>query len=64
MLDVSAGFGAREEQVLQRGGTQDASIEVGDDGREVGGAEACRDGGECGGGGTMVDGGEEMPAIA
>ena len=63
-FDVSAGFGAREEHVLQRGGAQDASVEVGEDGGEVGGAEACRDGGECGGGGAVADGGEEMAAVA
>ena len=63
-FDVSAGCGSRAQHVLQRGGTQDASVEVGEDGGEVGGAEACRDGGECGGGGAAVDGGEEMAAIA
>ena len=62
--DVSAGLGSFEEYVLQRGGAQDASIEVGEDGGEIGGAEACRDGGECGGGGTVLDRGEEMAAVA
>ena len=62
--DVSAGCGAREQEALQRGGTQDAAVEVGEDGGEVGGAEARRDGGECGGGGAVADGGEEMAAVA
>ena len=61
--DVSTGFGAREEEALQRDGSQDASVQVGEDGREVGGAEARRDGRECGGGGAAVDGGEEMAAV-
>src|SRR5579864_1067714 len=63
-LDVSAGCGAREQEALQRFGTQDAAVEVGEDGREVGGAEACRDGGECGGGGAAVDGVDEVAAVA
>jgi hypothetical protein len=63
-VDVSAGCGAREQDALQRGGTQDAAVEVGEDGREVGGAEASRDGGECGGGGSAVEGAEEMAAVA
>ena len=62
--DVSAGCGAREQEALQRFGTQDASVEVGEDGREVGGAERCRDGGEGGGGGAAVDGVEEVAAVA
>ena len=37
---------------------------MGDDGGEVGGAEAGRDGGEGGGGGAMLDGGAEMAAVA
>ena len=63
-VDVAAGCGAREQEALQRGGTQDAAVEVGEDGGEVGGAEACRDGGECGGGGAVPDGVEEMAAVA
>ena len=63
-VDVAAGCGAREQEALQRGGTQDAAVEVGEDGGEVGGAEAGRDGGECGGGGAVADGGEEMAAVA
>ncbi len=62
--DVSAGCGAREQEALQRGGTQEAAVQVGEDGGEVGGAEACRDGGECGGGGALADGGEEVAAVA
>ena len=63
-VDVAAGCGAREQEALQRGGTQDAAVEVGEDGGEVGGAEADRDGGECGGGGAVADGGDEMAAVA
>ena len=63
-VDVAAGCGAREQEALQRGGTQDAAVEVGEDGGEVGGAEAGRDGGEFGGGGAVADGGEEMAAVA
>ena len=37
---------------------------MGEDGGEVGGAEARRDGGECGGGGAVADGGEEVAAVA
>ena len=50
--------------MLQGGGTQDASVEVGHDGGEIGGAEARRDDGECGGGGTAVDRAQEMAAVA
>ena len=39
-VDVLAGGGAGEEHALQGGGAQDASVEVGEDGGEVGGAEA------------------------
>ena len=63
-FDVSAGCGAREQHLLQRVGTQNASVEVGEDGGKVGSAEGGRDGGECGGGGTAVNGGEEMAAVA
>ena len=37
---------------------------MGEDGGEVGGAEARRDGGEGGGGGAVADGVEEMAAVA
>ena len=63
-VDVWAGCSAREEHTLQRSGTQDATVQVGEDGGEVGGAEACRDGGECGGSGALADGGAEMAAVA
>jgi hypothetical protein len=58
------GLTRREQHVLQRGGPEDAAVQVGEDGGEIGGAEACRDGRECGGGGAMADGGEEMSAVA
>ena len=50
--------------MLQRRGAQNAAVQVGVDGGEVGGAEARRDGGECGGGGAMLDGGKKVPAVA
>ena len=58
-VDVSAGRGAREQTCAPARRTQDAAVQVGEDGGEVGGAEARRDGGECGGGGALADGGEE-----
>jgi len=61
---MSRPVAARAQHALQRGGTQDAAVQVGEDGGEVGGAEASRDGGECGGGGAAVDGGEEMATVA
>jgi len=63
-VEVAAGCGAREQGPLQRGGTQNAAVQVGEDGGDVGGAEACRDGGECGGSRAVADGGEEMAAVA
>ena len=63
-VDVAAGGGAGEQEALQRGGAQDAAVEVGEDGGEIGGAEAGGDGGEVGGGGAVVDGVEEMAAVA
>ena len=47
-LDVLAGGGAGEQDALQGGGAQEASVEVGEDGRDVGGAEAGGDGVEVG----------------
>jgi hypothetical protein len=61
--DVSAGCGAREQEALQRGGTQEAAVQMSEDGCDVGGAEGRRDGGECGGGGAAADGAEEMAAV-
>ena len=63
-VDVSAGCGAREQEALRRGGTQDAAVQVGEDKREVGGAEAGRDGGESGGGRALADGAEEVATVA
>src|SRR5579871_2750060 len=60
--EVAAGGGAREQHALEGEGPQEAAVEVGEDGVEIGGAEACGDGGECGGGGALADGGEEMLA--
>ena len=62
-LDVLAGGGAGEQDALQGGGAQEASVEVGEDGREVGGAEACGDGVEVGGGGAVVDRVDEVATV-
>lgn len=63
-VDVLASGGAGEEHALQRGGTQDASVQVGEDGGEVGSAEARGDGVEVRGGGAVADGVDEVAAIA
>ena len=63
-VDVVAGGGAGEQHALQGGGAQDASVEVGEDGGEVGGAEAGGDGVEVGGGGALADGVDEVAAVA
>jgi hypothetical protein len=62
-VDVSAGGGAGEEHALQGLGAQDASVEVGEDCREVGGAEAGGDGVEVGGGGALADGVDQVAAV-
>ena len=62
-LDVLAGGGAGEQDALQGGGAQEASVEVGEDGRDVGGAEACGDGVEVGGGGAVVDRVDEVATV-
>ena len=62
-VDVLASGGAGEQQALQRRGAQDASVEVGEDGGELGGAEARRDGVEIGGGGAVADGVDEVAAV-
>jgi hypothetical protein len=59
-----AGCGTREQHMLQRGGTEDAAVQVGQDGGEVGGSEARRNGGEGRGSGAMADGVEQMAAVA
>ena len=59
-----AGCGTREQHMLQRGGTEDAAVQVGQDGGEVGGTEARRNGGEGRGSGAMADGVEQMAAVA
>ena len=62
-VDVAAGGGAGEQDALQRGGAQDAAVQVGEDGGEVGGAEARGDGVEVGGGGAVADGVDEVAAV-
>ena len=61
---MSRPVAAREQYALQRGGTQEAAIEVAEDGGEVGGAEARRDGVEAGSGGAVPDGCDEVVAVA
>jgi hypothetical protein len=63
-LDVAAGCGAREEDTLEGGGAEEAALEVGHDGGEVGGAEGRGDEGEGRGGGTAVEGVEQMASVA
>jgi hypothetical protein len=62
-MAMSRPVAARAQEALQRHGTQDAAVEVGLDGGEVGRAEACREGGEGGGGGAVPDSGEEVAAV-
>ena len=62
-LDVVAGGGAGEQDALERGGAEDAAVEVGEDGGEVGGAEAGGDGVEVGGGRALADGIYEVAAV-
>ena len=62
-VDVSAGGGAGEEHALQGLGAQDASVEVGEDGGQVGGAETRRDGVEVGGGGALTDGVDQVAGV-
>jgi hypothetical protein len=62
-VDVSAGGGAGDEHALQGRGAQDASVEVGEDRRDVGGAEAGGDGVEVGGGGALADGIDQVAAV-
>ena len=62
-VDVFAGGGAREEHALERRGAQEASVQVGEDGGEVGGAETRRYGAEVGGGGALADRVDEVAAV-
>ena len=63
-VDVLAGGGAGEQDTLERDAAQDASVEVGEDGGEVGCAEAGGDGVEVGGGGALADSVDEVAAVA
>ena len=63
-VDVSASGGAGAEHALQGVGPLDASVEVGEDGGRVGGAEAGgREGVEVGGGGAVADGVDQVAAV-
>ena len=64
-FDVFACGGAGEEDTLQDRGAQHASVEVGEDGGEVGGAEAGRDGAEVfWSGGALAEGVDQVAAVA
>jgi hypothetical protein len=62
--DILTGGGAGEEDTLQRDAAQDASVQVGVNGGEVGGAETGGDGVEAGSGGALADGVDQMTAVA
>jgi hypothetical protein len=62
-VDVLAGGGAGKQHAFEGGGAQEASVEVGDDGGEVGGTETGGDGVEVGSGGAGADGVDEMAAV-
>jgi hypothetical protein len=62
-VDVLAFGGAGEEDALQCGGAQDAAVQMGEDGGEVGCAEAGGDCIEVGRGGAMADGVDEVAAV-
>ena len=62
-VDVAAGGGAGEEDAFEGRGAQEASVQVGEDGGEVGGAEAGGDGVEVGGGGALADGVDQVAAV-
>ena len=61
--DVAAGGGAGEEDTLQCKAAEDAAVEVGEDGGDVGGAEIGGDGAEAGGGGARAEGVDEVAAV-
>jgi hypothetical protein len=61
--DVAAAFGALEQDVVERGGAQDAAADVSEDDASVAGAEVAGDEVEAGGGGAAVEGVGEMAAV-
>ena len=54
---------SRKQEALQCDGAQDAAVQVGEDGGDVGGAEVHRDGVEVGGGGAVADGVDQVAAV-
>ena len=56
--------GAREQDTFQRDGAQNASMQAGEDDREIGGTETRRDGGEARACGAMGESVGEVTAIA
>jgi hypothetical protein len=62
-IDVATGGGAGEEDALERGGAEDAAVEVGEDGGEVAGAETRGDGFEVWCGGALAGGVDEVAAV-
>jgi hypothetical protein len=63
-LDIAALRRPREQHALQRGGTHDAALQVGEDRVKPPGAKASRDGVEVGARGAVLYGLGEMAAEA
>ncbi len=61
---VAAPRGARQQHAFQRHRAADAAAEMGEDHRDIGGAEPLGDGGEAARGGTMLEGCDEVVAVA
>ncbi len=61
---IAATSGAGEQHTFQRGGTQHATTQAGENYREIERAETRRDGGEPWRGGTVPDGVGEVAAVA
>ncbi len=62
--DITAAGGAGAQYTFEGDGTQNAAVQVGEDHREIDGAEARRDGAEAGRSGAVLDGIGEMVAVA
>ena len=61
---VAAPCGARQQQAFEHDGAHDAAAEMGEDHRDLGGAEASGDDGEAARGGAMLEGVGEVAAVA
>ena len=62
-VDVLSGGGTGEEDALERHASQDAPVQMGADGGEVGCAEVGGDGAEVGGCGALADGADQVAAV-